>query len=86
MPAESPAAPVWASGVWGAIWEEGVWASSGGGSESLAAGDLTTALSKWQAANGYYNNEQIRAALNTHYGTSDTDIMPNLARFLRDRQ
>jgi hypothetical protein len=57
----------------------------GGGGESLAAGDLTTAFSKWLATKGHPKNEAVRAALNTHYSTSYADIQPPVARFLKDR-
>ena len=57
-----------------------------GGAESLAAGDLTTAFSKWLATKGHPKNESVREALNTHYGTTYADIQPLVARFLKDRQ
>jgi hypothetical protein len=60
----------------------------GGGaapSESLAAGDLTTAFSKWLAGEGHPKNEAVRQALNTHYGTTNADIQPLVAKFLKDR-
>jgi hypothetical protein len=60
-------------------------AGGGGAGETLAAGDLTTAFSKWLATKGHPKNEAIRAALNTHYGTEYRDIQPNLARFLKER-
>lgn len=40
MAAEAPAAPVFASGFWDAIWEEGVWESGGGGSPTDPFGDV----------------------------------------------
>ena len=55
-------------------------------SESLAAGDLTTAFSKWLAGEGHPKNEAMRAALNAAYGTSNADVEPLAARFLKDRQ
>lgn len=54
--------------------------------ETLAAGDLTTAFSKWLAGEGHPKNEAMRAALNTHYSTSNADIQPPVTRFLKDRQ
>ena len=54
--------------------------------ETLAAGDLTTAFSKWLAGEGYPKNEAILAALNTSYSTSYADIAPPITRFLKDRQ
>ena len=54
--------------------------------ETMAAGDLTTAFSKWLAGEGHPKNEAIRAALNTSYSTSYADIAPPVARFLKDRQ
>lgn len=59
--------------------------AGGGASESLASGDLTTALMKWYATKGHPRQEDIRGDLNTHYGTSYADIMPPLSRFLKDR-
>jgi hypothetical protein len=57
----------------------------GGAGEVLAAGDLTTAFSKWLATKGHPKNEAIRAALNTSYSTTYADIQPLVSRFLRDR-
>ena len=56
------------------------------GSESLGAGDLTTALSFWLSGKTIPKNESVRDALNTHYGTSYTDIQPLISRFVRDRE
>ena len=53
--------------------------------ETLAAGDLTTAFTKWLATKASPKNETIRAALNTNYLTSYADIMKVLTRFLHDR-
>jgi hypothetical protein len=53
--------------------------------ETLAAGDLTTAFTKWLATKTSPKNEVIRAALNTNYATSKDDIARNLTRFLHDR-
>lgn len=63
-------------------------ASGGGGGESLAAGDLTTAFVKWMATKnlGDDANTAIRDALATHYSTDGgEDLTTLLARFLRDR-
>lgn len=53
--------------------------------ETLAAGDLTTAFTKWQASKGAYSNEAVRAALNTAYSQSEGDIQENMSDFLKDR-
>jgi hypothetical protein len=54
--------------------------------ESLAAGDLTTALANWLAGEGVPKNEAVRAALTTHYGVDGgSDLSTVLSRFLRDR-
>lgn len=60
--------------------------AGGGSSESLAAGDLTTAFAKWLASRTMPKNEDIRGDLNTHYSRSDQDIQYVLSRFLKDRQ
>lgn len=58
----------------------------GGGSESLAAGDLTTALSNWLATKGTPKNEAIRSALTTHYSVDGgSDLTTVLSRFLQNR-
>jgi hypothetical protein len=53
--------------------------------ETLAAGDLTTAFTKWLATKSTPKNEIIQSSLNTNYVTTYTDIMKNLTRFLHDR-
>ena len=53
--------------------------------ETLAAGDLTTAFTKWLATKASPKNEVVRAALNTNYTTTHTDIQRNVSRFLKDR-
>jgi hypothetical protein len=53
--------------------------------ETLAAGDLTTAFTKWLAGKVTPKNEIIRSSLNTNYVTTYTDNMKNLTRFLHDR-
>lgn len=53
--------------------------------ETLSTGDLTTAFLKWLATKGGSKNEAIRAALNTNYTTTHTDIAKNITRFLHDR-
>lgn len=53
--------------------------------EILAAGDLTTAFCKWLDTKAGPKNETIRAALNTNYTTTYTDIAKNITKFLHDR-
>lgn len=53
--------------------------------ETLASGDLTTAFAKWLDGKASPKNETVRAALNTNYVTTYTDIMKNLTKFLHDR-
>jgi hypothetical protein len=65
----------------------GVLASEGGGgSEVLAAGDLTTAFSNWLNTKGIPKNEVIRDALTTHYSVDGgSDLTTVLSRFLQNR-
>lgn len=68
------------------------WNGDGGGSppsQTLAAGDLTTALCKWletvQAAGD--QTTQIRELLATQYGTTQpADLTTIFTRFLKERQ
>lgn len=78
--------PIWQTGVWAdTVWAEGVWEDEAASSEVLAAGDLTTAFVKWLATKSTPKNEVIRAALNTEYSTSNPDLQPLLAKFLKER-
>ena len=78
----------WATNTWTTTsWEDNSWdAAEEAASETLAAGDLTTAFCKWLDTKGHPKNESIRAALNTNYGTAYADIQPLVSRFLKNRQ
>jgi hypothetical protein len=67
-------------------WGFGISAGGAAPTESLAAGDLTTAFANWLAGLGVPKNEAVRAALTTHYSVDgDEDLSTVLSRFLRDR-
>ena len=58
----------------------------GGQTETLAAGDLTTAFKKWYPGEGWPTNETIRASLTTAYSISGgSDLTTVLSRFLKTR-
>jgi hypothetical protein len=79
----------WASGSWVSVggWAAGTWADAAASSISRIDDDTGTAfaiaLRSIPAGPGGIT-ERLRAYLNTQYGTSNTDIAPLLARYLRD--
>ena len=78
----------WASGSWASVggWAAGTWADASAASVTAVDDDTTTAFAiALRGVSGtLWMNERLRAHMNTAYGTSATDIQPNLARFLRD--
>lgn len=77
----------WASGTWATgAWATGTWAGVGaGGSEALGSGDLTTQFAIWLRTVAPDTNRNIRARLNTEYGTSNPDLTTLVTRFLKER-
>jgi hypothetical protein len=79
----------WASGSWVSVggWAAGTWAavSASPGITDLDD-DTTTAFTKDIATinSSLWMNERIRAHLNTAYGTTEEELQPLLARYLRD--
>lgn len=64
----------------------GVLSGGGPGAITLAAGDLTTALSKWLDTVAAPENESVRSTLTTAYSISAaTDATTVLSRWLRTR-
>jgi hypothetical protein len=59
---------------------------AGAGGLDEAISDLTTAFTAWCVANNVYGNEDIRAALQTLYSTSNQDFTSLLRRLLNREQ
>jgi len=82
----------WATGAWATqSWAANTWAALGDVMETLALGDLTTAVAAWfLTLTGADRNTDIRDRLATNYSVPDQDVNPAdvttlFSRFLQNR-
>lgn len=78
----------WATGSWAAnSWAANTWAALGDIMETLALGDLTTAVANWFLTfTATDRNTEIRDRLATQYVVQQpADVTTLFARFLQDR-
>jgi hypothetical protein len=78
----------WASGTWVSVggWAADTWADAVVPAVTTIDNDTNTAAAFGLAAltGSLWMNERLRAHCNTAYGTSEVEIQPLIARWLKD--